>query len=152
HRRPDRARGEAKPGSDQAAGPGLGGDDSTPVRSDEERWPDRPVADLGGYGQGAQQSGEEGAHLFTRAEQPGQLVRRGAPDVVGGQPEAVQQDGEEDEADHGSEQAEAGPGRTLLQQLGAKDSSHDAPPVSSRKTSSSVRPESVRSSSRPVAT
>ncbi len=64
----------------------------------------------------------------------------------------MQEHGEQDEAEHGAEEAEAGPGRPLLQQLGAKQGLHETPPVSSRKTSSSVCPRSVSSSSRPLAT
>ena len=82
------------------------------------------MAKLGGDRDRAEQGGEQHSEQLSAAEHR-QLVGAAA-EVVGGQREGVQQDGQEGEREHPREQTEAGADRALLQQLGAKLGPHDA--------------------------
>src|SRR5215475_2994356 len=142
--------GEAEPRAGHHACPDLCGYDAEALRADEQRRANSAVADFAGDRHRAEQGGEQSADDLAGGEQlqlPG-----GALDVLGGQAEAVQEFGEQDEAEHRGEQAEVRPGRALLEKLGAQHGGHDAClAVSSRYTSSRVSPRPVSSSSRAAA-
>jgi hypothetical protein len=113
----DGSRGQAEAGAGPHAHPDLRGDDADAAGADEKRRADRPVPDLAGDRHRAEQGGQERSDDLARVEQlklPG-----GAVEGPGGQAEAVQEFGEQDEAEHRGEQAEVGAGRALFEQLGA---------------------------------
>src|SRR6266545_1617431 len=126
----------------EAARRGLHRDHSAAPGGHEEGRADRPVSDLARYRERAQEGGEQYAQELPPSEHRQLMLATG--ERFGGE-QAVQHHGQHDQADQGTEQAEPGPGRA---ELGA----HGAALVRSRKTSSSVAPRSVSSSSRPVAT
>src|SRR5918999_3062435 len=144
----ERGADEPERGADQRARPHLRRNDAFTPRRDEQRRADRPVAELARDRQRAEQRGEQRAEELSTAEHH-QLL--GAAVEVPRGDEAVQQYRERDEAEHRGEQTEGGPAGALFEQLGAKLGFHRAPPVSSRKTSSSVRPSPVNWSSGPPA-
>src|SRR4029450_3936322 len=125
------AGGEPEAGPDEGACRHLRGDDAAAPRSDEQGRPDGAVADLRRYRHRPEQGGEEPAEQLPRVEHL-ELVRL-APELVGAEAVDVQDDSDRDQPEQGCEQRERGPGRALLEQLGAQGGTHRRlPAVSSR--------------------
>ena len=70
---------------------------------DEERWPDRAVADLAGDRHCAEQGGEECSEDLSPRKQDRELLG-GAGKVLGREAEAVEQHYEQDEGEQATEQ------------------------------------------------
>jgi hypothetical protein len=98
---------------DKAAGQNLRCDDAAAPRRHQEGRSDRAVADFAGDRQRADEPGEERA---KERPEPKHLHLVGdAVESVGGKAEGVQQDGQENEGEHGEKEPEVGERRPVLE-------------------------------------
>jgi hypothetical protein len=124
----DGSGGEPEPGPDQHARPDLRGHNPNAPGGDEERGPDRAVADLARDRHRAQQCREQRAEDLSPGEQPRELLR-GAVEGPCGEAEAVEQSCQQDKSEHGTEEAQSGPGRALLEKLSTQRGAHNTSPA-----------------------
>jgi hypothetical protein len=95
----------------------LGPDHPGAIGRDQEGGPDRPVAELAGDGQGAEERGEQRAEAFAPGEHDGHLGRR-VVETFDRDRERVEHDGEGHQTHEPGGHAVGGAGGAQLEQLG----------------------------------